>query len=105
MAWQRRRRRRASTGDAAVHHRRGVAQAGGQLARLDGGADAVADARLIREQVERCREILLQMAADAGESTGEPLVPAQAGAIVRQALSGLPDPAHRRARRASTRPC
>jgi two-component system sensor histidine kinase RegB len=35
---------------------------------------AVADVRLIREQVERCREILVQMAADAGESAGEALV-------------------------------
>ena len=65
----------------------------GQLERLDGSTDAVADARLIREQVERCREILLQMAADAGESTGEPLVQVQAAALVRQALSGLPDAA------------
>lgn len=65
----------------------------GQLERIDGSHDAVADARLIREQVERCREILLQMAADAGESTGEPLVQVQAAALVRQALAGLPDAA------------
>jgi two-component system sensor histidine kinase RegB len=36
-------------------------------------APTVADARLIREQVERCRAILVQMTADAGESTGEAL--------------------------------
>jgi two-component system sensor histidine kinase RegB len=36
-------------------------------------SSTVADARLIREQVERCRAILVQMAADAGESAGEAL--------------------------------
>ncbi|MCC6764144.1 MAG: HAMP domain-containing histidine kinase [Deltaproteobacteria bacterium] len=35
------------------------------------GGSAAADARLIREQVQRCRDILEQMAADAGESAGE----------------------------------
>jgi two-component system sensor histidine kinase RegB len=33
----------------------------------------VGDARLIRQEVERCREILQQMAARAGEGTGEML--------------------------------
>lgn len=64
-----------------------------QLQRAAGGQDAAADARLIREQVERCRDILLQMAADAGESTGEPLAQVQAAALVRQAVSGLADAA------------
>ncbi|MEO6027622.1 MAG: ATP-binding protein [Candidatus Binatia bacterium] len=39
----------------------------------DAESSTVADARLIREQVERCRAILVQMAADAGESAGEAL--------------------------------
>jgi two-component system sensor histidine kinase RegB len=34
-------------------------------------ADEIADARLVREQVERCRAILSQMAADAGEPLGD----------------------------------
>lgn len=33
--------------------------------------DAQADAQLIREEVERCRQILTQLSSDAGESMGE----------------------------------
>lgn len=62
-----------------------------QLERADGTGDAVADAHLIRAQVERCREILLQMAADAGESTGEPLVAVDGSSLVAQALANLPE--------------
>lgn len=36
--------------------------------------DLIPDARLIREEVERCREILQQMAARAGAGAGEMLV-------------------------------
>ncbi|MCC7380955.1 MAG: HAMP domain-containing histidine kinase [Deltaproteobacteria bacterium] len=36
-----------------------------------GEAEMIEDARLIREQVARCRTILEQMAADAGQSLGE----------------------------------
>lgn len=36
--------------------------------------DAAADARLIRDEVKRCREILDQMAIDAGQMTGAELV-------------------------------
>jgi two-component system sensor histidine kinase RegB len=50
----------------------------------------IEDARLIREQVERCREILLQMAADAGESTGEPIVAVRIDDLVTTALAGIP---------------
>ncbi len=45
---------------------------------LDAGSAAEAlipDARLIRQEVERCREILQQMAARAGEGAGEMLAP------------------------------
>ena len=45
---------------------------------LDAGKsaeDLVPDARLIRQEVERCREILQQMAARAGEGAGEMLAP------------------------------
>ncbi len=59
-----------------------------QLVERDNNA-AADDARLIREQVERCREILLQMAADAGESTGEPFVETEIGAVFDTALQAL----------------
>jgi two-component system sensor histidine kinase RegB len=36
--------------------------------------DLCEDAQLVREQVDRCRRILEQMAADAGEVPGEPFV-------------------------------
>jgi two-component system sensor histidine kinase RegB len=45
-----------------------------QLAAGRSGSDARDDARLIREQVERCRAILELMAADAGASAGEAIV-------------------------------
>ncbi len=43
------------------------------LERNDDAQSLVPDARLIRQEVERCREILQQMAARAGEGTGEML--------------------------------
>lgn len=52
--------------------------------------DAIGDARLIREQVERCRSILQQMAADAGESTGEAIVSVTAQELIDTALNGIP---------------
>jgi two-component system sensor histidine kinase RegB len=50
----------------------------------------VADARLIRDQVERCRETLVQMAADAGESSGETAVPVPVETLLRRAVGELP---------------
>jgi two-component system sensor histidine kinase RegB len=38
---------------------------------LHASSEEIADARLVREQVERCRAILSQMAADAGEPLGD----------------------------------
>jgi two-component system sensor histidine kinase RegB len=52
-------------------------------------APTAADARLIREQVERCREILVQMAADAGESTGEALATVTIATLVDAAVANL----------------
>lgn len=60
-----------------------------QLERDQRGNEAVADARLIREQVERCRSILLQLAADAGESTGEAIVPVSPQELIDAALQGI----------------
>ncbi|MBI5559287.1 MAG: HAMP domain-containing histidine kinase [Deltaproteobacteria bacterium] len=37
-----------------------------------GDQDIVEDTRLIREQINRCKEILFQMSAEAGEHLGEP---------------------------------
>ena len=49
----------------------------------------VEDARLIREQVERCRAILGQMAADAGETTGEVVAPVAVATLVAAASRDL----------------
>lgn len=46
------------------------------------------DVRLIRSQVERCRQILERMAADAGQSAGEGSEPIQVGELVERAVRG-----------------
>lgn len=63
-----------------------------QIERNGGHPDAIADARLIREQVSRCREILVQMTADAGESMGEASKPVSTEQLLRDALEELPHP-------------
>lgn len=50
---------------------------------------AAADARLIREQVQRCRDILDHMAADAGESAGEAPAVTTVAVLVAAATDGL----------------
>ncbi len=60
--------------------------------RIQGEPELLADVRLIRHEVDRCREILDQMAAQAGESAGERLAPATVGALLDQAREGLPEP-------------
>jgi two-component system, sensor histidine kinase RegB len=47
------------------------------------------DARLIRDEVERCKYILEQMATDAGESAGEAFTHVQASVLVDKSLDGL----------------
>jgi two-component system sensor histidine kinase RegB len=54
-------------------------------------ADCVADARLIREEVERCKHILRQMASDAGESAGEAFADTPLTAMCARALEGVAD--------------
>jgi two-component system sensor histidine kinase RegB len=61
-----------------------------QLARAHASEETTGDARLIREQVERCREILVQMAADAGETAGEAIVTVGIERLVELAVNGLP---------------
>jgi two-component system sensor histidine kinase RegB len=66
----------------------------GQWARdgdLATTGDALADVRLIREQVDRCRGILERMSSDAGESGGEIWSPLTIPELVRTSLLGLPD--------------
>ena len=60
------------------------------LARGAAPPDARADLSLVRAQVERCKGILQQMAAGAGENAGEPLVPVSVGDWAAAALEGLP---------------
>ncbi len=72
-----------------------IAVAAKELERelMRGGNDGAAagDARLIREQVERCRQILEHMAADAGESAGDAIVPVLVTSIVDDVLCGIAD--------------
>ena len=61
--------------------------------RLAALPDAAEDARLIREQVERCREALARMSAESGQSPGEALHPRPLSTLLEEALEGLPDAA------------
>ena len=47
------------------------------------------DLDLIRSEVLRCRAVLDQMAADAGQSVGEQLVPMSMAALAKQICAGL----------------
>ncbi|RKH17621.1 sensor histidine kinase [Corallococcus sp. CA047B] len=47
------------------------------------------DLRLIRQQVDRCRDVLVQMSADAGQTTGEPFHPIPLERLVEETLSEL----------------
>lgn len=49
----------------------------------------IADAQLIRQEVERCREILQQMAARAGEGAGEMLAPVQVSGVESELSAAL----------------
>jgi two-component system sensor histidine kinase RegB len=46
---------------------------------------------LIREQVTRCRDILMHMAADAGQGTGEAIVASTVESLIEAAIEGLTD--------------
>jgi two-component system sensor histidine kinase RegB len=62
-----------------------------QARRLEkaGGGPALDDALLIRAQVDRCRQILDQLSADAGDLTGEAAVDVPVGALLAAAQVGL----------------
>lgn len=58
---------------------------------LEDDPDHAGDARLVREQVERCRQILHGMAAGAGEPAGERVERTTAASVVEAAIAGLGD--------------
>ncbi len=60
---------------------------------LAGDADRASDVRLVREQVERCREILRSMAADSGQTLGELVADVSVATVLEAAIAGLPDAA------------
>jgi two-component system, sensor histidine kinase RegB len=60
------------------------------LPRGGAGPEARGDLELIRAQVGRCKEILQQMSAQAGENAGEPIVEVALGEWVARALEGMP---------------
>jgi two-component system sensor histidine kinase RegB len=67
-----------------------IALAAKELERQITGEGALADdVKLIRAQVERCREILERMAADAGQSAGEGMAPVSVEELVKGSLVGL----------------
>jgi two-component system sensor histidine kinase RegB len=59
------------------------------LSHVPEAQESARDARLIRNEVQRCREILEQMAADAGESTGEAFSMVSARELLERAISEL----------------
>lgn len=60
------------------------------LSRAGGAEDVLEDVRLIRSQVDRCKGILQQMSARAGENAGEPIEEFPVARWVEGALDGLP---------------
>lgn len=58
----------------------------------EANSELVEDLRLIQGQVERCRSILSQMAADAGEPLGEAYEDVTTGALLSAAIETLPLP-------------
>ncbi len=59
------------------------------LAKEDPAGESAEDARLIRQEVTRCRNILDLMASDAGQTTGEPLVATSFDELLDATLSDL----------------
>lgn len=63
-----------------------------QLERGLASENAVDDAKLIRAEVARCRQILDQMATEAGQTAGEEIRQLTLGDVIETTLSGLPEP-------------
>jgi two-component system sensor histidine kinase RegB len=71
-----------------------IAVAAGELSRemrQDGNEAWQEDLRLIRSQISTCRDILYQMAADAGEPMGEGMDTLQVGNLIDEVRSSLND--------------
>jgi two-component system sensor histidine kinase RegB len=63
-----------------------------RTAAQSGAAGAIVDdVRLVRSQVDRCRDILTRMSADAGEAMGESFVASAVGQLMARSLQGLTD--------------
>jgi two-component system sensor histidine kinase RegB len=78
-----------------------IAVAGKELERMLSQSSeelGLADVRLIREQVARCREILGQLATDAGQAAADSVTALDVADLVERALSGLPGRAQVRVR-------
>ncbi len=60
-----------------------------QLEQPGAPPGSIEDVALIRGQVQRCREILEQMALDAGQTAGESLEPVPVSEVVERSMSGL----------------
>ena len=66
------------------------------LKKQQADPDLIADTMLIREQVDRCREILYQMSADAGEHLAEALRFFSVYELCSEVLSWFPEKVRRR---------
>jgi two-component system sensor histidine kinase RegB len=66
------------------------------LKEKEGDPELLADTALIRRQVDRCREILYHMAADAGEHLGEELEEFAVQWVIDESLRTLPPAARER---------
>ena len=73
---------------AARELERALLKAGGDAAITPAFAELAADARLIREQVGRCRAILEQMAQGAG-TVGESVAACTVGELLEEAMVGI----------------
>ncbi len=60
------------------------------LTQAQSSVQAIADAELIRREVERCREILQRMAASAEQSSERELLPVSVRDLITSAMEGLP---------------
>ncbi len=69
-----------------------------ELKDVKNNQDLLADAQLIRDQVANCKEILFQMAADAGKHLGEPLDEYTTAEILDRVLQSIAAEDHDRIR-------
>jgi two-component system sensor histidine kinase RegB len=60
-----------------------------ELSSSTHAGESVADARLIRDEVDRCKHILAQMASDAGESAGESFADTDTRALLALSLEDV----------------